>query len=411
MSGFKAIAGVSSTLKRLLEDQMEVEEEENVPVPEHIPVTIAPPDIPVPEAPGKRVNLYLYQVTENAHLKNQEIPGQGHPGAYGHPPLCLNLHYLLTAFAGNEANETADLQAQQILGNAMRVLHDFAIITPALHMNADPAQPILDLSLLDEFERIKITLEPLNLEDFSKIWTALPQANFRRSVAYQVSVVQIESRRPRRFPRLVGEPPAAGPRVHVVPFRSPQISEIRVRRPDDPPDLERTFPYARIGDTLIIRGRNFAGEATRVILGSVDATAQIADDRIEVVIPGNLELQPGAQPVQVILDVPMGEPPQPRGGFRSNLGVFMLVPRIASLSPNLGTTPRTLQIDGARLFHPELECLTLVGDTLIRSDTYTTATPTTITCDLPDSLGSGNYAVRVRVNGAESIDDMTLSIP
>src|SRR5262245_43860614 len=137
MSDFTAMKGVTSTLRALLLDQMEA------PPPV---VTVAPPDVPVSGA-GNRVNLYLYQVTENGHLKNQEIPGHGHHGAYGHPPLSLDLHYLLTAFVETETAQDADLQAQLFLGDAMRVLHDFAIITPDLHLSADPALTILDPSL------------------------------------------------------------------------------------------------------------------------------------------------------------------------------------------------------------------------------------------------------------------------
>ena len=59
---------------------------------------------------------------------------------------------------------------------------------------------ILDASLLGEFEKVKITLEATKFEEISNVWTALPQANFRRSVTYQVSVVQIESTRPSRLP-------------------------------------------------------------------------------------------------------------------------------------------------------------------------------------------------------------------
>jgi hypothetical protein len=408
MSNFKAIAGVSTSLKTLLRDCME----------DQVPVTIAPPDVKIDTFTGKRLNLYLYQVSENGYLKNQEIPGQGHPGAYGHPPLSLDLHYLITAYGSSETTADADLEAQQILGDAMRVLHDYAIITPDLHEDDNPTKPqILDTRLLSEFERIKITLQPMILEDFSKIWTALPQANFRRSVAYQVSVVQIESQRPRRFPRLVGEPPPAGPRIVAISFRSPHIQEICVRRAGDPPGMERPYPYARIGDTLIIRGRNISSETTRVVLGTVDATAQIAvlrDDSLEVSIPDNLIVQPGSLTVKVVLNVLMGEPPTPHMGFQSNMAVFMLVPHLAVLTPNLAATPRTLQLTGTRLFHPDLECLTLVGDEVIRSEEYTTKTPTTISFNLPDlpsHLGSGNYAVRVRVNGAESINDRILNIP
>lgn len=408
MSDFRAISGVSRSLRRLLRDRMEVP----------VAVTVAPPDVTGGVMTGKRLNLYLYQVTENGYLKNQEIPQQGHLGAYGHPPLSLDLHYLLTARSTNETAEDSDLEAQQILGDAMRVLHDLPVITEGLRITKPAAgtvgDPILDTSLRNEFERVKITLEPVTLEDLSKIWTALPDASFRRSVAYQVSVVQIESRRTRHFPQPVGEPPTAGPRVFAVPFRSPQISEIRVRRPGDPPDAERPFAYARIGDTLILRGRNFASDATRVLLGAVDATSQsaIRDDRIGVTIPDDAALQPGPQTVKVVLDIMMGDPPSPHLGFQSNLAVFMLVPGpITNLVPALSGTPRKLEITGKRLYHKDRESLTLVGDEVIRSSKYTTTTSTKIAFNLPASLGSGSYPVRVRVHGAESIDERTLSIP
>jgi hypothetical protein len=223
MSDYRAIAGVSASLRNLLRNRMEGP----------VDVTIAPPDITINGIAGRRLNLYLYEINENGSLKNQEIPGHGHPAAYGHPPLSLNLSYLLTAHGDNEAAADADLVAQQILGDAMRVLHDFAIITPNLREDDDPTRPrILDPSLIGEFEQVKIILQPTNLEDFSKIWTALPQANFRRSVAYEVSVVQIESQRPRRFPRPVGEPPAGGrgctssPSVARISPRSASVARV-----------------------------------------------------------------------------------------------------------------------------------------------------------------------------------------
>ena len=83
MSDYTAIAGVSISLRNLLRDRMQNLED----------VTIAPPDVTVDSVTGQRVNLYLFQVNEDGYLKNQEIPGHGHPAAYGHPPLSLELHY------------------------------------------------------------------------------------------------------------------------------------------------------------------------------------------------------------------------------------------------------------------------------------------------------------------------------
>ena len=61
--------------------------------------------------------------------------------------------------------------------------------------------------LADEFERVKLTFQPAGLEELTKLWAALPEANFRRSVIYDVSVVQIESVLPKRRPQPV---PSAG---------------------------------------------------------------------------------------------------------------------------------------------------------------------------------------------------------
>jgi len=402
MSDYKALAGVSRTLRTLLLDRIEAP----------LPVTIAPPDST--ESTGKRVNLYLYQVSENPFLRNQEPPGQGHAGAYGLPSLSLDLHYLLTAY-GPDSGDTADLQAQEVLGDAMQVLHDLNLITAGLRVTRPTAgmvgDPILDPGLADQFEKIKITLQPLTLDDFSKLWTALPETNFRRSVAYLVSVVQIDSRRPRRYPRPVGEPPAAGPRVYVKTFRTPQINELRVIRVNDPNRRERPAPYLRLADALIICGSNLTGESPRLIIGGVEATASPSvwqEDRIELQLPDDPILQPGPQTVRLNLEIPMGEPPTPRPGFFSNLGVLVLVPHIMEL--DLAATPGSLIIRGTRLSRPDRECFTLLGDRVIPGRDYTTATSTEISFTLPAGLAPGEYPVRVRVDGVESLDLETVTL-
>src|SRR5258708_8626999 len=77
MSSYKGIRAVSSTLKNLLTAEMETQ-------PIH--VTLLPPDVPPASASARRINLYLYMVTENGSLTNQEIPRAVHPGPYDHPP-------------------------------------------------------------------------------------------------------------------------------------------------------------------------------------------------------------------------------------------------------------------------------------------------------------------------------------
>ena len=414
MSNFQGIGGVSATLRTLLFDRMEL--------PSDVPratfnVTIGPPRSDAPTGGGvenARVNLFLYRTTENGCLKNQEIPGQGHPAAYGHPPLSLNLHYLVTAYGTTDDgsgtfNET---RAHFLLGSAMRVLHDFPIITDQMRTTRDPLpQPVLHPSLFGQFERVKLSLEPVSLEDLSKVWTALTLP-YRLAAAYEVNVVQIESQQARIFARPVGEPPprfpvpvppVPGPHIIVVPFRHPRIEEIRVRTGA----IERTMPYARIGDTLILRGQDFGRDEVRVLIGGLQIpVTPITQDRIEVVIPDNVvpgfaplpdeeQLQPGMQPVEVMI----GLSELPQSGFHSNLAVFMLVPGInpGGLLANLGATPRTLQVNGTRLFRQNLSGETLVGRALIPKTSYIAPAATQITLPLPDTLPG--WPVNARISG------------
>lgn len=396
MSNFQAIGGVSDTLRTLLMDRMELPEDLAA-----VPVTIGPPRPDTqnqqPDAmEAARVNLFLYRLTENAVLKNQEIPGHGSPRAFGFPPLSLNLYYLLTAYGTrDEEGRPSETLSHFLLGSAMRVFHDYPIILDELvTVRRQPiGSLILHESLRGEFERMKLSLEPISLEDLSKVWTALTLP-FRVAAAYCISLVQIESQRPRSFPRRVTPPPAGGPHISVVPFKSPAISALAVHWQGDAPGVERPYPYARIGDTLIIRGTDLASPALRVRIGRVELTLNSTDPtRVEVVvpdatlpdgsnIPADRQLQPGVQTVDVTAILPE----LPSTGFPSNQAVFMVVPLPLTATPNLGVTPRTLQVTGLRLFHERYAAETVIGNAVVSVEAYTTATSTVIRMPIPDSV-------------------------
>jgi hypothetical protein len=434
MSDFRAIAGVSATLQALLYDRME-----RPPGVADVQVTIGPPRFAANEgAPVKedeRVNLFLYRVTESAWLENQEPPGRGSSG-YGFPPLSLNLHYLLSAY-GNEAvnqfganNFYDDKIAHALLGSAMRVLHEYPIVTEQIVTTRAPSGlRILDSSLRAEQERVKVTLEPLTLEDVSKIWTALT-LRYRLSAAYAVNVVQIESRRPRTFPRPVGEPvsryppppgapPEPGPNVRVFTIRPPTLTDLRVRRAGGAE--EQPYPYARLGDTLVLRGAALSGGETVVSIGEVDVpVAGAADDRVEVsipdasvpgggAIPPERQLQPGVRPVSVSVR----DPAVPGAGLRSNELSFLLIPSVAPASLALAQgPPRTLSLSGKRLIAPGERGQTVVGRVAIPASDYLVRTPLQITVPLPDTLpargvflvASGALPDPVVLGGVQALD-------
>lgn len=396
MSDFHAIGGVSETLRSLLLDRMELPGELG---PTPLRVTIGTPrsDIqnPFTAAEAPRVNLFLFRVVENGWLKNQEIPGHGNPNSHGHPPLSLDLHYLLNAYGTRDVGTNfQETLSHFLLGSAMRVFHDHAIVTEEYVTVRDPVgTPLLHDSLRGEFEKIKLSLEPVTLEDLSKVWTALTQP-YRVSAAYHVSVVQVESRRQVQFPRRVKEPPLSGARIQVLPFRYPRIQEIAVRWQDDPL-VEKPYPYARVLDTLVLKGTNLSSVQTRLkITGLEFGVGLTQDSQIQFVLPDTLlpdgtpifpdkQLQPGAHTVEVML----GIPELPAAGFPSNQAVFMLTPRVVPPPvANLAATPRTLTLNGTRLFHPNLRSETVVGGATIPASAYTIATATQISMPLPDTL-------------------------
>jgi hypothetical protein len=131
------------------------------------------------------VNLFLFRVTENAFAKNQDWQPVG-TGDLRYPPLALNLFYVLTPFAVNKLDE------HRILGEAMRIFHDNAILQA----------PMLKGALEHTAEELKVDLCQLTIEDLTRIWNALNQP-YRLSVCYEVRIVMVDSTVERPIRRVI----------------------------------------------------------------------------------------------------------------------------------------------------------------------------------------------------------------
>lgn len=403
MSGFSAIGGVTQTLRNLLADRLDSPPNLNPPLADPAPVSVGiPPGGEGDDTTTPRLNLFLYRVTQNGYLANQEIPGHGANGAaYGHPPLALDLHYLLTAYGTSESGTIPPLAdekwAHYLLGSAMRVLHDNAIIGEDLEDSL--GNQILDTTLQGAYERVKLTLDPLTLEDVAKVWTALNRP-YRLSAAYEVRVVQIESLRATPHPRPVWPPPPAGPRVVAVAAGSPRVAEVHA--------AGTPGPYVRVGDTLVLTGTDLGGDLTLAWIDGVGASGAVTSarfDRATLVVPDDPRLLPGLRAVRLGRGVMLGEPPVPHVGMKSNTAAFVLVPRLDSANVLVGDQ---LRLHGNRLLAPNVECETLVGSISVpESDYVAGSTDTVLTLSLPPGAQSGEL-IRVRVNGAESLDEVTV---
>jgi hypothetical protein len=443
MSSFLAIGGVSATLQALLRDRMEL------PigmVPTDLQVTVSTPQPENDEqtAESPQVNLFLYRAAENGALKNQMIPGQGHPSEYGHPPLSLVLHYLLTAYGATDDNGLVnETRAHFLLGSAMRVLHDYPVITGSLMTVNSATVQILHESLRGEFEQVKVTLDPISLEDVSKVWTALTRP-YRLSAAYTVSVVQIESRRIKTLAA-----PVLTRRIHVSTSKRPQITSV-FRTPvvvGEPIGDIR----ARVLQELTIEGENFRAMRTWVKLGGLEPIGvQPASDReIRIVVPDDMypadadhplprpiplesRLRPGPTTVEVqsLRPTEVVEGGLDRGFVgvdnrrqSSNHAVFLLTPEIAGVNPPSvaagGFVGAALTVTGRRLFESGAKSVVLVGDVSIpvqdpgpggpQTDTSIEVPLTALGLTTPPTP-VGFYSVRVMVNGVQNMENFTLEV-
>jgi hypothetical protein len=172
-----------------------------------------------------QLNLFLYQIAQNrnadwiAHKRGGDRFARTDTVGGASPPLALNLHYLLTAYG------TKDFQCELLLGYAMQLFHDAstldlntiqAALKHAATVNPSGvfAQALTTNrvgTLAEQLGTIKLSPEFFNTEEMSKLWSVL-QAPYRPSIAYEVSMVLIESDHPISAAHPVG-PAIASPVV------------------------------------------------------------------------------------------------------------------------------------------------------------------------------------------------------
>ncbi len=187
MSDYRAIADVGETLIGLLRDKME---------------DLIPTDSIILASPGEidakdnvRLSLFLYQVLENAHLKNQEIQVTD-PTKVTFPPQILELYYMLTSHvsSGEQDKTEKALEEHRVLGRALQVLHDNSVLSGSLLKGN-----------LDKNDELHITLTLPSLDDLTKIWTTFAGRPFKSSVCYVVTPVRIDSAREMSVQRVISK--------------------------------------------------------------------------------------------------------------------------------------------------------------------------------------------------------------
>ncbi|MGB9939401.1 DUF4255 domain-containing protein [Methanosarcina sp.] len=178
MSDYSAIADVGDTLIELLRDKMEdlIHRRQSI-------VMASPGEIEGND--DVRLSLFLYQVLENIHLKNQEMQITNSTTTTS-PPIALDLYYMLTSYpSGTQDITERTKEEHRILGRIIQILNDNAILTGS----------ILKGSLARNSNDLHIMLTPISLDDMTKMWTTFPDKPFRSSVCCVVTPVMIDSDR------------------------------------------------------------------------------------------------------------------------------------------------------------------------------------------------------------------------
>ena len=171
-----AIRDVGETLIELLRN------DPIVTIPDAQIALISPAEA---NANGVRLTLFLYSICPAAEYRNElEIPGNVIDDEPVSQPL--NLYYLLTAFSPPQDPTIRSLDSQLLLGQAMRVFFDNGILTGS-QLRGD----------LPREEELRVTLQPITIEDLTRVWSVFPETALQPSVSYLVTPVRLRSNRTR----------------------------------------------------------------------------------------------------------------------------------------------------------------------------------------------------------------------
>jgi hypothetical protein len=172
MAATPAIAAVSQTVLSLLHVAADAESLAGL--------TFAHYHVKQFESPmADGVSLVLYRVDPG--LRRNLPPRVTPEGIRYLPPLPVDLHYILTAWAGDPVKQ------QRLLGWAMRVLEDTPVLPSGL-LNQHAPEP----GVFRADEAVELVWEMLSLQDWVNVWDG--QRTRQPSVAYMARAVLLDSK-------------------------------------------------------------------------------------------------------------------------------------------------------------------------------------------------------------------------
>jgi hypothetical protein len=423
MSNALALAGVTAVLKDLLDTGL-IEHQVTDAMGAGVTVSSMPPDaVPIEGPDAKpRLNLFLFQVAQNAGWRNVDLPSRDSRGRrVSNPPLALDLHYLLTAYGFDE------LQAEVLLGYGLQLLHENPVIERAAirtALNPSPVsgsllpsiyQALSSADLAEQVELLKIVPMTIGAEEMSRFWAAL-QAHYRPTASFQVSVVLIEPQRPAISPLPVLT------RGKFIPALNRDQGVVVNPDMESPyPAIETALAAAhqtpstiRLGDVVTLTGTRLAGTNRAVILKNdryriaqpiavPDGTAGSDETTVTFTMP-NLPADLPAGLYQLEFDVLRAGDTEARA---SNALPVALAPAITSFPPlamaRSGANVLTLTLGVTPQIRVGQKASLLMDTSEAPAHAFAANAPT-LDFDFPDAPPAGGTPLlRLKVDGVESV--------
>jgi hypothetical protein len=189
---YTALNASSQTLQDLLEEQLERDSRlgtffDSDQVPGNMVVSLhTPQEMLAREIEG--VSVWLYRVVRDDQRLNSPAVRESET-QLRRAPLPVRLHYLITPIISSTEDVAGPELEQIVLGKVLEVLYDHPTQRGGA-LRGDFGRPDVELH---------IRLEPLSLEEITRVWDALDRS-YQLSVSYEVSVVEIDSGlQPRRM--------------------------------------------------------------------------------------------------------------------------------------------------------------------------------------------------------------------
>jgi hypothetical protein len=373
------------------------------------------------DAPPRKVQLFLYQVTPNAALRNLDLPTRDTAGqrVTKRPQMALDLHYLFSFYGDDEK-----LEPQLLMGQVMRDIHARPILTRQVIAaiinnigNAERKQIIEDSEIGNSIELVKFAPSVLSLDDMFKLWSVFSQTPYVLSVAYQATVLLIEAEETAQsaLPVLQRGKDDRGVDTLLAPF--PIIEDVYFGLPADKDAVPRpiSFPSAKLDSVLILKGQNLAGDEVHVrfthqrlaiVRDELIAAGEVTGEEIKVTIPGvpataNTDWAAGLYSVQVFIKRGEGDKP-----YTSNELPIAFSPEVTTITPPNPIAPDgggdvTLVITCKPEVLPEQSALLLLADREVPAEAHNASTDQ-LTFVIRNAPLVTDAVLRLRVDGVDS---------